>query len=440
MSVLRYNGVTLPYVQTLRFEQRAVEDESHTDWYCTEFDITVQSLLHADYFQTIVPDYYVSGSEKYINPADVMRIIRMLLLERRRSFSFKVNNAELIPQPQQGIGGTVDAQNGPVPQSCVLTQLTASSFILTYHIKARYWESNSHTITGTSAPSTKNLAGNAVLYNRWRESVRIDNCMRSTKTRSGKFVIRSDNTSGFIVDQLRSQFAVVSVPAGFLRQSAEYIVSPDGLALEYIITDVEYFKIPPDVAFEASGEYMETVQGGTHRSGEVFVRLKGTVLTNQARLMEAAIFIALEKVHTANTLLGPVMLENAQARMQLWENTVDFRLRVMLQPREDRVSQAIEGKIIGIAGYAGLGTGTPISDPDARVGGGLTQTSLDYDDRGTASLLLRAAAYYDPTLIDAGLGDSSIRTTNRGTTIEGENSQFINPGKQPGQAGKRPEA
>ena len=44
MSILSYNGVTLPYAYTTVFNQEAVGDSSNTDWMITRFDINVHDL------------------------------------------------------------------------------------------------------------------------------------------------------------------------------------------------------------------------------------------------------------------------------------------------------------------------------------------------------------------------------------------------------------
>jgi hypothetical protein len=82
--------------------------------------------------------------------------------------------------------------------------------------------------------------------------VQIDKFMASTRTRSGTFIIRSDNAERITADQIRTQMAVLGVPNGFQRESATYTQSTDGLSIKYDIVDKEYFKAPPQDAFEAT--------------------------------------------------------------------------------------------------------------------------------------------------------------------------------------------
>src|SRR5690606_15107838 len=115
-----------------------------------------------------------------------------------------------------------------------------------------------------------------------KEIIEIDDRNYSRRTREGKYRIRSDNFQGQIADQFRRDLAVVSIPNGFLRKSAKYTQTPDGLGLEYHIVDEEVYKPPPAPAFKAQGSYTEEVtRGGVNRYCEVNVRLEGDKITDQ---------------------------------------------------------------------------------------------------------------------------------------------------------------
>lgn len=416
MSVLSYNGVYLPYSFTTGFRQEAVYDDmSGTDWILTRFDIQIQCVVNADYATQLAPELVGIQTR---SAADVMNIIRSRLLKPRKRLSFKFNGVELIPQPQEGIGspGDVDARNGPQPQSCILIELTNTTFYMVYHIVAHYWEHNR-----IDAPDVVNQDGNNILYNRWSETVEIDNCNYSRKTREGKFMIRSDNREGYIADQLRSQFAVVSIPPGFLRDSSSYTVSPDGLAIQYRIVDREVFKKPPSPAYEASGDYVETgTRADALRFGEVNVRLKGhkaapgsavedsnATMAAQEALLIAAITLATSKLRSAGApVVGPfkAIIESSMCRVNLFENEVEVRIRVMKTPTpKSLLKTPFYGRMV----Y------TPISDDSPHY-------LPTYQDRGSASLLLQAAKYYDPSIAENELGFDLLTTTNRETDFAGD--------------------
>jgi hypothetical protein len=94
--------------------------------------------------------------------------------------------------------------------------MTSSCFVLTYHVVAHYWER--YDLDGSaSVDLNENLPSSMIMYNRWTESVDIDETDMTRRTRDGKFMIRSNNDAGYMADQLRSQLAVIGVPEVLLR-------------------------------------------------------------------------------------------------------------------------------------------------------------------------------------------------------------------------------
>lgn len=384
MSILTYNGIVLPYNFTTSFRQEAVRDDmGDTDWIYTKYDITSQGVLTANYLNVISADISNQGGNVR-SPADIQAYIRSKLLAHRKSLSLKFNNAELIPQ-ETGGAGTVDVANGPKPLYCDIQNLTNQSFLLTFRITAAYWEN----MTPGQIPPQNN-SGNTVLFNRWTETVDIDNANYSRRTREGKYQIRSDNVQSVIADQIRSSFAIVGVPEGFLRDSSTYTTTADGLAVQYRVVDREVFKLPPIPAFEADGEYVETAVRGAKRYGEVWVRLKADKTTNQAVLLQTCLGVALAKLRT-NPNAGAVFnfLESAAVKVKLYENEVEVRARSYMKP------QTTPDGTGRIAGAWGFDTQNMTITPGSEQG---QTTQPPYKDRGTASMLLQAAAYWDPSL------------------------------------------
>lgn len=381
MSVFSYNGVTLPYAYATRFDEKAVYEGP--DYYLTNFDINIQAIITSTYMSVLASELVSGGTPVTENPADIMAVVRKKLLTPRKQLSYTVNGTELIPRISS-LAGTVDSMNGPQPQSCPIIQLTSDSFLINFHIIANYWENNTTQTAGT--PFTSNLVtGNPVLFNRWTESVEIDNCNYSTRTREGKFMIRSDNSQGKIADEVRTQMAAVSIPKGFIRKVARYTQSPDGLAIQYSLTDQEVFKMPPEPAFEATGRYTETTsKQSAVRYGDVSVSLKGSKSTVQARLVEVAIGVAAGKLGLAGASLTDkkTIVLGATCTVGLYENTVDVNVKVQFPSTKQRRN--------GIAFLSKKMCFTPGSDD--------VNYTPKYLDRGSAGFLLQAAAYYDPSL------------------------------------------
>lgn len=395
------------------------DDQGQTDWYCTRFDIDVQAVLNFNYLDLIFP----ALQGKTENPAVIMKAIRTALLRPRRQLTVSFNGVNLIPNNTAG-DGTVDVRNGPQPQSCNLTQLTDTTFLCTYRIVAHYWENNK--VDGDANPIVSNQTGNDVLYNRWQESVEMDSAMYTRRIREGKFVIRSDNAGPFIADQLRTQMAVVGVPQGFLRESSNYTVSPDGLAIMYRIVDKEVFKNPPQGAHEAEGEYYESAPiNSPLRYLYCRVKLRGAKNFSQADLIERAVKVATAKVSANGEVLNPkegaLPLEFG-VRVGMYENTVEVNLRAMVVATKQRTNS--------IVGSFSRLTWTPLSDPippeldPNGVGGGQRAPTPTYLDAGTAGVVLKAAAYYDPSI--------------QNNTLDKTTGQMTQ-GLEPGTAGKNQE-
>jgi hypothetical protein len=364
------------------------------------------------------------------NAATIMAYVRARLLQPRRSLSFTFNGQQLIPQPQTGLAGTVDAKNGPRPIDCIVVDLANQTFLLTYSIEAYYWENNGATIP------VKNAPGRSILYNRWSETVDIDYKNYTTKRRSGKFIIRSDNIGGNLADQFRNQMCVLGVIPGFVRESSSYTVDPSGLGIAYTIVDKEYFKPPPTPAFRASGKYIEeTGKGGVARFGSCNLHLEGDKVTSQSLLVKTAIAIVSSKL-TLNGAdivkdgikigFGYMMLLSAKLEVDMYENIVDFYMRVQMPMARSRVK--------GINAYVGIITGTPYTE--AGDGGNPFANTPDYLLRGTANILLQAAKYYDPSLGATALGASDApKAVNALIPVGANVSNQLNAGVSVGRAG-----
>lgn len=418
MSQIIYNGITIPYAFHTYFQQEVVYDDmGGTDWTCTKFDIEIQAVINSDYANMIYPA--LEGITD--NPAVFMKAIRTALLRPRRQLQVTFNGVDLIPAATGG-PGTVDVKNGPQPKHCNITQLTNTTFLVTYRIVAHYWENNSVDPFANDPPDiVTNAAGNSILFNRWTESVEIDGLGYTKRIREGKFVIRSDNQGSLIADQLRSQMAVVGVPAGFLRESARYTVSADGLAIMYNIVDQEVFKNPPFPAFKATGTYTETSPlNGVMRILECQLRLEGPKNVPQAQLVSRAIAIVMSKIGEQSQILNPLSPSETipihqGVRVGMYENWVEVTVRVKVPVTQERTNN-INFNLARMV-Y------TPGSD--ASFAGGPGAPTPAYSDRGTGVQLIQAAAYYDPNIVAAVLD----KTTG----------QLNPPGLEVGQAGANQE-
>lgn len=440
MSVLIYNGVQLPYANTSNFMQKAVYEDSKTDRILTEFDIQVTCLVSSDYAGLINPRLGNATS----NPADFMAWMRQILLAQRQRLIFLVNGVNLIPNVQVGNPGIVDAANGPQPQHFNITQVTETLFLVDYRIIAKYWENNNGALPSVPVTDTNNPGGQ-ILYNRWQESVTVDTNLFSVRTRRGKFMIRSDNTGGFLADQLRAQFAIVGVPAGFTRTRNEYTIDPSGLILSYTQEDTEQYKLPPSPAYTAEGRARMLTSYGAVWHVETHVKLTGATFTSQMLLLQMAIYISVYKMTIISNNLrhaqgggnqpiviapAPYQIERVSAEIDLYKNEVSVDFRFFIAKSAARVNLLVPPSVIDnvpaalveqeqneaeqgvplnnprlpnwLDMFAGISNYTPISDATNGLGQALNPSPVYYA-YGNAGLLLEAASYYDPSINEAQL-------------------------------------
>lgn len=444
MSIITYNGITLPYPLATQFEQKAVYDDSGTDLMYTKIDIHVECVINSSYMAQIYPAY--NDANVPDNAAAIVAFIRSQLLKPRKSLSFKCGSHELLPRRLEGNAGYADAKNGPRPQSCNIIRLNNVTFLVRYHIEAHYWENNE---LNRDTWDVTNRPGSPAISHRWEEGVSMDNCMVTTKTRKGMIVLRSDNPQGFLIDDLRQSMATLAVAPGYLRKSSEYRGTPDGLKLQYTLTDEEYFKLPPAPAYFADGYYKETTSyGGATRLGECYVQLRGTndqAITAQNELARIAIVIVGAKLRLNGGISVPrkgfSLLRGAELKVNMWRNEVSFQATMLLTGKRQRVTGIPLGpNAIGEGIAEGGFVFVPLVDQTNAQVMGVTLPVNEpptYYTHGTAGHLLTIAKYYDPSL---NLADTQL--TGEPLAVQG-----ITPGDEargnqlprglvPGQAGR----
>lgn len=446
MSLITYNGITLPYPISTQFDQDAVYDDSGTDLTYIKLSVRVEYIINAAYIEQLAPT--VADTTVPDNAAAIMSFIRSKLLQPRKVFIFKTGPYDLLPAFLQANSGSVDAKNGPKPLYCNIIRLNEVTFLMRYGIEAHYWENNE--LDGDSWLQT-NKPGSAALSHRWEESVAMDNCMVTTKTRKGTVVLRTDNPQGLIADDLRSTMATLSVATGYLRKSSNYTVTPDGVKLQYTLVDEEYFKLPPKPAYFADGYYRETTSpGGAVRYGECSVTLRGCNdqdVSAQNELCRVAIIIVGGKLKINGGIAAPrqgfALLRGAELRVSMWKNEVTFSASMMLSGKRQRVIGIPLGPNPFGEGIAQGGfVYVPFVDkPEINMPGVPTPPDNPppvYYNRGTAGYLLTIARYYDPNAVDNALTGQSQAVTGvlPGDEVRGNQ---LPRGLQPGQAGRRAE-
>jgi hypothetical protein len=416
-SKLTYNGITLPFCDTQQFAQAVVRDDSGTDRKLHRFDIVVNCLISSDFLALVAPDLLDNATPRTTSAAEIMGVIRSRLLADRKALSFTFNGVELLPK-KADVQGTVDAENGPKANYCNVLELNTACFMVQFSVTAHYWENN--TITPGGATIRVNKKGNPVVSHRWTERVSIDVCNYTTRTREGKIVIRSDNEEGTPPDELRASLCVLGIPDGWVRRQGDYTITPDGLGLAYTVVDQEVFRPPPWPAYEADGEYTESAQNmGAVRFAEVRCRLRGykdrpdkPVNENvQYEVMRTAVAVCSSKIQDGRrgTQVGQkktsFVLENASVSIGLYDSWVQCTMRARYETKKGAITNVVSPEIVRME----------FSQPD--------DPAPEYPVYGGAGILLKAAAYYDPSITGVTVNPQTRQQTRGktpGTAGEGE--------------------
>lgn len=494
-TALTYNGISIPYMLTTSFNQEPVYDDmGDVDYTGTKFDIQIEGYVNVDYASSGYMATTYTGTNPLPadvlagGPAAIIKSLRSRLLEPRRTLSFFVNGIDLIPKTYRnrtevgrpgftvplGTLGTsisdpevpgvdinqnyqgVDSDNGPKPKYCNITRIYDNMFLVSYGITATFYENR-------RGRNINNVIGSNVLYNRWKETIEVDNLQYTKRVRTGKIKVRSDGT-GDVPADIMASMAVVGVPAGFVREGSQYNLSPDGLTLDYAITDKELFKMPPDAALEAFGTYSETLgRVAAIRHGDLQLTLKSSKNISQHHLVQRCLIIAFAKMNAGGlrvrrigapvirrerglldfAIFGPGparpvegstaasgIVESIKLTINMYENEVSITMRVRF-PANTPFTAATT--II----WTPLSEAVPIDAsvrPVPPVPLSRNWPRSAYAQLGTASLPLMAAAYYDPSL-------SNLRVNERTGQLENPSAltAFADV-KVPGRAGDTPES
>lgn len=359
---LTYNGITLRNVLTKRFEQVAEYDASGTDLVCFRFSITVVGYLHAQNtnFGSIGPN---SGA---VSGGGYHSAYRSLLMEPRGDLRYTIGadiagagHDVLIVGPPGRVVGQHDAKNGPKPVSCNITQIVGSNVLeVEYSIDTWIVECRDGTAVAPADDAPNNTAG--VLSNRWSCVDTIDQNMRTKRTLSGVLRVASSRVNP---NDFRN-WVVPRLQMGFRRDSMNFKVTPDGLHLEYTISDVEVTHSPPPPA--TSWSYTVTEESSQARTGQASLNLTLHCPrdVDKSKLVLIAVAIIKSRLYGGDFTKEHVLLKS----LAIADNYGDNVNSITVNARVERVMEAR-----GLIGASTANIGKPISVAD------LLAASPNYD-------------------------------------------------------------
>lgn len=297
-TTITYNGVTIKNVLTEEISQEVVLDSSGVNPIYVRVHASFVGIVHM-----VSPGYTnkigLQGQLYAATLADSHNLFIDNLMQPGRNFQMLVGGASFfdvmpgyvrpgLPIPQEGNSiRRRDVNHGPLTSVRILEITSANTmkihFTITMHLP--------YTDAGGQVP------GGAISFRFWI-SEDID-CDDWTTERTYHGTLRVRHLGHNVLTELRNNFTMPPLVEGFVRKRISLSQRPNGLELDFTITDKEVWATPPFPA--ASWEGHQTLftprPGGFLLGSEVFVRLNGDKDTPKLGLLQLAQKIIDTKLH-----------------------------------------------------------------------------------------------------------------------------------------------
>jgi len=312
-TALVYRNIIFRDCETKEFSQVAVPDASGTDILMQKFRISIVSHVHEEDHLTLGLDTKsagVSGLGASPNPQEMVKRMHAWLMHPRGDLQY-YNEGQLVIEargPDTLVDGSgnprpiaddytetqfYDAANGPKPMSCNIVHVAGfKSYQVSFTIEfsLTLCDQDLRNAGSTSNPNypagstrTSNLE---VLSNRWTSTETRNADFMLTRVFSGTLVVRSYGTFAHTFRNL----CLPTLGRGYQRQRMTFVQSPDGLSLQYTITDQQRYAAPPRPAIDWRGTHTESVNKfGQYGQSTISIWLKGALGTPKKQLLNAAI-------------------------------------------------------------------------------------------------------------------------------------------------------
>ncbi len=328
MSHVVYGGFKLPLVKTNTLSQESIYTEDGIDYMYTKYTLDCNCLVTLDSLN-VVPE--LDGINE-INQK--IEAFREFIMQPRRAFQFSLGDqdANMIEI------GAPDIAGGPFPKSFNIVEIQgANAAVMSFTIEAHK----------SDCPDDREGDESEILSNRFAVTTRYDQNFYATRTITGKLVLKGRTNPQ--PDEFRN-VVMPELPHGYRRNTMDFQVASNGLTLAYTIVDLEKFLLD-SASTTVSGSYTEeSINRGAKVFGQLDISLSAPKNFAKAFLYIRAVEIAFSRVTEFDFLLS------ASVREELFDNTVQFRLRFQKEPT---AVNRIKSGFALLGNRAGLG----ISDP-----------------------------------------------------------------------------
>ena len=341
---LDYNGIVLRNVLTRAFDQEAVYDDSGTDLLYHKVRIRVSAYVHD--VLGLGPNapgvYPQSGSDINV----IYKYIKQRLMSPRQYLLYSVGSSPLLElfgaANNQNVPGNEDVNNGPKPKSCDIVHVAGDNvFRIEYEIECAF----------VDCDNDQNSAG--VLSNRWSMSDDIDQDWYTTRSIHGRLRVASINLN----PQSFRGWVVPPLQKGFKRESMSFVTTPDGLNLDYSITDKQVYAACPFPGTTWAATHRELTNDGVTGCSELAMTITGPPGVNKMALIQLGAQLVEAKLGVRNGQAAREgrRLESAAITDHLNASTIEFHVRTRstkeqtswyFQTAGDQLGKPVDGDMI----------------------------------------------------------------------------------------------
>ena len=302
-TTITYNGIVIQDVLTQDVSQEVEYDSTGVDPIYIKTSIVSRFIFH-----TATGDglgYRVGSSDL---AGGIQAALRQLIVPRRQytmtiggNVFVDIAPSAIAPNVKQALSGRpgVDLNNGPKPKLVIeeIVGTKTARGTLTVDLALPLIE------TGEWA------AKDQIINLRFWTADEVDANWLTTRTIRGRIRVTNQHVN---LHQLRN-LLFPPVQAGFRRKTMNFAEDPNGLVMDFTITDEEVHATAPKPATSWSGTHMVSspYAGGAVAEEEVRVTLEGAHDTPQAKLVRLAVQILDSKLHLSTRINNDGSTESA---------------------------------------------------------------------------------------------------------------------------------
>jgi len=362
-TTITYNGVTLRNVLTDYIDQQVVADSTGMNPLYVKVTVSCTGIIH----ETSAGDPLTIGlssrtyggdlADGYNNFIDnLMQPGRDFLMLVGTKYLFDVTPAWRrpgLPIPPETPIRKRDVNHGPLPEVRVLGITSAHTMKVQFRITMH--------LPYTDADGQ--VPGGAISFRFWiSEDISGQNWL-TERTYHGVFRVRHMGHN--VLTEIRNNFAMPVLVDGFIRKRIGLHQRPNGLELEFTITDQEVWAVPPSPSTHWSGHQtlFTPQQGGFLLASQVSVTLESDNKTPKHDLLKLGQKIIDTKLHRLdNVHQQGTILRHFNCRDTFQANKIEMTAEIQLVGKERHLWNLERGNFGLPMNYSNLGSDSQLPE------------------------------------------------------------------------------